>query len=70
MTKMHVSLLVLTFFLAMLMQPNWAYENFWSKADFYDLIPFRVPFLAFLLIYSLIVTALAELSIRFIKRYA
>jgi hypothetical protein len=54
----------------MLYQPNWAYENFWSKADFYDSIPFTVPYLAFLFIYSAITTALAEFGIRFIKKYA
>jgi hypothetical protein len=54
----------------MLHQPNWVYENFWSKADFYDSIPFPVPYLAFLFIYSAIATVLAELGIRFIKKYA
>jgi hypothetical protein len=39
-------------------------------ADFYDSIPFTVPFLAFLLIYSSIATVLAELMIKFIKKYA
>jgi hypothetical protein len=54
----------------MLYQPNWVYENFWSRADFYDSIPFTVPYLVFLLIYSAITTGLAELGIRFIKKYA
>ena len=70
MNKTRVSLLILIFLSAMLYQPNWAYENFWSKADFYDSIPFNVPYLAFLLIYSAITTGLAELGIRFIKKYA
>lgn len=25
-------------------QPNFIYENFWSRADFYKYIPFTVPF--------------------------
>jgi len=70
MNKIRISLLVIVFLSAMLYQPNWAYENFWSKADFYDSIPFTVPYLAFLLIYSAITTGLAELGIRFIKKYA
>ena len=70
MKKTRISLLVLTFLSAMLFQPNWVYENFWSKADFYDSIPFTVPYLAFLIIYSVITTSLAELAIRFIKKYA
>jgi len=70
MNKTRITLLVLTFLIAMLYQPNWIYENFWSKADFYDSIPFTVPYLVFLLIYSAITTGLAELGIRFIKKYA
>lgn len=69
MNKTRISLLVLVFLTAMLYQPNWAYENFWSKADFYDSIPFTVPYVVFLLIYSVITTGLAELGIRFIKKY-
>ena len=68
--RIRISLLILTFISAMLFQPNWIYENFWSKADFYGAIPFAVPFLAFLVIYSIITTALAELGIRFIKKFA
>ena len=70
MNKTRLALLATTFLVAMLYQPNWAYENFWSKADFYDSIPFNVPNLAFLLIYSAITTGLAELGIRFIKKFA
>jgi hypothetical protein len=70
MNKVRITLLIVTFLSAMLYQPNWVYENFWSKAAFYDSIPFTVPYLAFLLIYSAITTGLAELGIRFIKKYA
>jgi hypothetical protein len=70
MNKVRVSVLILTFLFAMTYQPNWVFENFWSKADFYDSIPFTVPYLAFLVIYSSITTFLAELGIRFIKKYA
>lgn len=70
MNKARVALLVLTFILAIAYQPTWVYENFWSKADFYDSIPFAVPYLVFLITYSVIATSLAELGIRFIKKYA
>ena len=70
MNKTRISLLMLTFILTMAYQPNWVYENFWSKADFYDSIPFTVPYLVFLLVYSSITTGLAELAIRFIKKFA
>ena len=69
MNKTRISLLVLTFLVAMAYQPNWVYENFWSNADFYDSIPFTVPYLVFLVVYSSITTGLAELAIRFIKKY-
>jgi hypothetical protein len=70
MNLIRLSLLALVFLTSMLIQPNWVYENFWSKADFYDSVPFDVPFMVFLLIYSIIATAVAELSIRFVKKYA
>ena len=70
MNKVRISLLLVAFLASMLYQPNWVYENFWSKAEFYDSIPFTVPYLVFLFAYSLITTGLVELGIRFIKKYA
>jgi hypothetical protein len=70
MNKTRVSLLATNFLVALVFQPNWVYENFWSKADFYDSLPFHVPFLVFLLVYASISTFCAELLIRFIKKYA
>ena len=58
MNKTRIALLVTTLLVAMLYQPNWVYENFWSKADFYDSIQFSVPYLVFLVIYSVITTCL------------
>lgn len=66
----RLSLLVTTFLSSMIYQPNWAYENFWSKAAFYESVPFTVPFFVFLLIYALFATGFAEMGIRFIKKYA
>ena len=70
MNKTRISLLAAIFISAIFYQPNWVYENFWSKADFYNSIPFKVPFLAFLVTYALIGVGIAELGIRFIKKYA
>jgi hypothetical protein len=70
MNKTRITLLTTCFLVAMLYQPNWVYQNFWSKADFYNSLPFTVPFLVFLIIYASISTAIAELGIRFVKRYA
>jgi hypothetical protein len=69
MTKVHISLLGFIFLIAFFYQPNWVYENFWSKADFYDSLPFTVPYLAFLLVFASITTGIAELGIRFVKKY-
>ncbi len=69
MNKTRISILVIIFLSAMFYQPSWVHENFWSKADFYDSVPFTVPYLAFITIYSLIVTSFAESAIRLIKKY-
>ena len=68
MNKTRVTVLVLTFILAMVYQPKWVYENFWSKADFYDSIPFTVPYFIFLLIYAETTTGCAELGFSFFKK--
>ena len=69
MTKVHISILGFVFLSAFVYQPNWVYENFWSRADFYDSILFTVPYLIFLFIYAAITTVFAELVIRFVKKY-
>ena len=50
-------------------QPNWVYENFWSKAGFYDSLPFYFPYTGFLLIYSSLLTALVAISVKLIKKF-
>ena len=68
MNKVHISLLGFIFLCAFMYQPSWIYENFWSKADFYDSLPFTVPFFVFLMIYASISTVIAEHGFRFIKK--
>ena len=70
MNRIRIALLSLTFVSAFIYQPMWVYENFWSKADFYESIPFDVPYFVFVLTYASITTAVAELVIRFIKKFA
>jgi len=69
MNKIRVSLLSFVFLLGFFYQPVWVYNNFWFRADFYDSWPFKIPYLVFLLIYSIISTIFVELLIRFIKKY-
>ena len=66
----RVAILLLSFLISIFYQPNWIYENFWSRADFYDALPVTVPFFMFLIIYSTISTLFVELIIRFVKKYA
>lgn len=70
MNKVRISILSITFLLGFVYQPNWIYNNFWFKADFYDYIPFTVPYWSFLAIYSILSTALVEVLIRLVKRFA
>jgi hypothetical protein len=70
MKKTRISILVVTFLFGLIYQPVWVYNNFWFRADFYDSIPFTIPYWSFLLMYSLISTAFVELVIRFVKKYA
>ena len=69
MSRVQISLLTVIFFGAFFYQPIWVYENFWSKADFYQVLPFTVPYLFFLTAYASISTAVAALGIRFVKKY-
>ena len=70
MKKTRIGILSFIFVFSIFYQPHWVYNNFWAKADFYDQIPFNVPYFVFLAIYSVIATFTAELVIRFIKKYA
>jgi len=50
--------------------PSWIYDNFWGKAEFWDSWGFRIPYLLFIALYALLMTALVEATIRFIKKFA
>ena len=70
MNKVRILTLSFIFLLGFIYQPNWVYNNFWFKAEFYDSILFTVPYWSFLLIYSILSTMAVEVLIRFIKKYA
>ena len=50
--------------------PDWIYDNFWYKADFWNQWGFKISYELFALIFAVVTTALFELCIRFIKRFA
>jgi hypothetical protein len=51
-TKKQVMFYVLVFLFGFVYQPNWVLDNFWLKADFYNSLPFAVPYFVFLAVYS------------------
>ena len=69
MNLIHKAILLVTFVVSFFIQPNWFYENFWSKADFYDSFPFTFPFLAYSFVAAILGTLVCEGVIRFVKKY-
>ena len=68
-TKKMMVFYVTVFLFGLVYQPNWVVNNFWLKADFYDDIPFQVPYLVFLIIYSFINTIFVWYLVKFIKKF-
>ena len=50
-------------------QPNWVYENFWSKADFWEVLPFVPSFYMFLSIYAISSTLLVYFLVQLTKKH-
>lgn len=50
-------------------QPNWVWDNFWAKAEFYEDIPFTVPYLAYALVYSTLNCVFWYYCVRLAKKY-
>ena len=71
MNKIRMSLLSFVFLVAFFLpEPNFIYENFWIKADFWDVLPFTPSIYLYRFLYAVISTGIVELTIRFIKKYA
>ena len=68
-TKKQMVFYVLVFLFGLVFQPNWVLDNFWLKADFYDDIPFRIPYLVFLIVYSYLNLMFVWYVVKFIKKY-
>ena len=69
MNTTHKATLLVVFVIFFFVQPSWVYNNFWAKADFYDSIPFVVPYFVYAIIAALLATATCEIAIRFVKKY-
>jgi len=68
-TKKEIAFYLLVFISGLVYQPNWVYDNFWGKANFYDSLPFTVYFWQLQVIYALILVPIVWGLIRAIKRY-
>ena len=69
MNTTHKATLLAAFTISFFVQPSWAYNNFWAKADFYDSIPFLVPYFVYATVAAVLATATCEIAIRFVKKY-
>ena len=69
MKKPHKAILVFTFLLGLVYQPNWVYQNFYSNPRWVDDAWWSLSYPAFLIIYAAISTVFVELVIRFIKKF-
>ena len=68
-TKKQIVFFALVFIFGFLFQPKWVVDNFWLKADFYNDIPFRVPYLAFLALFAFFNTLFVWIVVKLIKKY-
>jgi hypothetical protein len=50
-------------------QPNWVYENFWGKADFWEVLPFAPSFYLFLSLYAIISTLVVYFLVQLTKKF-
>ncbi|MGI9195261.1 MAG: hypothetical protein ACR2IO_02495 [Candidatus Nanopelagicus sp.] len=69
MKKLRIAVLVFTFLLGLVYQPNWIYQNFYFNPRWVNDAWWSLSYPAYLVIYSLLSTAFVELVIRFIKKY-
>jgi hypothetical protein len=70
MNPARISILLSVFTFSFFWQPNWVLDNFWYKAEFYRDIPFHISFISFLVVQASLTTAIAEITIRWVKKYA
>ena len=71
MNKVRISILVFFFLVSFLLpEPLFIFQNFWSRAKFWEVLPFTVNVLLYKFLYAVIVTGFVELIIRFVKKYA
>ncbi len=68
-TKKEIAFYSLVFLSGQVYQPQWVYNNFWFKADYYDSIPFKIYYWQFLLAYSIVLVPIVWSVVRLVKRH-
>ena len=69
MKKSRISILIATFAIGFLYQPNWIYQNFYYNPKWVDNSNWAPNYLIYLLIYACLTTLLIDTVIRFSKKY-
>ena len=69
MKKSRISILIATFAIGFLYQPNWIYQNFYYNPKWVDNSNWAPNYLIYLLIYACLSTLLIDTVIRFSKKY-
>jgi hypothetical protein len=71
MNKVRISILAFFFLVIFLLpEPNFIFQNFWSRAEFWEVLPFVPHYLLYKFLYATITTGFIELGIRLLKKYA
>ena len=69
MKKSRISILIATFAIGFLYQPNWIYQNFYYNPKWVDNSNWAPNYLIYLLIYACLTTLFIDTVIRFSKKY-
>ena len=70
MKKTRVLILVFTFIVGLVYQPNWVYQNFYFNPRWVDDSWWSLSYPVYLIVYAVLSIICVELAMRFIKKYA
>ena len=69
MKKTRILILVFTFIVGLVYQPNWIYQNFYFNPRWINDSWWSLSYPAYLIVYAMLFTVFVELVIRFVKKY-
>ena len=71
MNKVRISILIFFFLIGFFLpEPNFIFQNFWSRAEFWEALPFTPSYYLYRFLYAVFLMGFVELGIRFMKKYA